>query len=85
MHSPWRATTGLGVCPDTDICPASQIVAAAIAQCTTTIRIGTGIVLLSHHGPLRLAEDYALVDVLSSLLLAPFSQDCAGTPHATAW
>lgn len=47
------------------ICPAPQVVATAIAQRTTKIRIGTGIVLLPHHDPLRLAEDYALVDVLS--------------------
>jgi natural product biosynthesis luciferase-like monooxygenase protein len=47
------------------ICPAPQIVAAAIAQRTKKIRIGTAIVLLPHHDPIRLAEDYALVDLLS--------------------
>src|ERR1700730_15706587 len=47
------------------ICPAPQIVAAAVAQRTKTIRIGTAIALLPHHDPIRLAEDYALVDLLS--------------------
>ena len=50
---------------DRYICPAPQIVAAAIAQRTTKMRIGTAIVLLPHHNPIRLAEDYALVDLLS--------------------
>jgi natural product biosynthesis luciferase-like monooxygenase protein len=47
------------------ICPAPQIVAAAIAQRTKKMRIGTSIALLPHHDPIRLAEDYALVDLLS--------------------
>jgi natural product biosynthesis luciferase-like monooxygenase protein len=47
------------------ICPAPQIVAAAVAQRTKKLRIGTAIVLLPHHDPVRLAEDYALVDLLS--------------------
>jgi natural product biosynthesis luciferase-like monooxygenase protein len=47
------------------ICPAPQIVAAAIAQRTKKLRIGTAIVLLPHHDPIRLSEDYALVDLLS--------------------
>jgi len=47
------------------ICPAPQIVAAGIAQRTKKIRIGTSIVLLPHHDPIRLAEDYAMVDLLS--------------------
>jgi natural product biosynthesis luciferase-like monooxygenase protein len=47
------------------ICPAPQIIAAAIAQRTKRMRIGTAIALLPHHDPIRLAEDYALVDLLS--------------------
>jgi alkanesulfonate monooxygenase SsuD/methylene tetrahydromethanopterin reductase-like flavin-dependent oxidoreductase (luciferase family) len=47
------------------ICPSPQIVAAAVAQRTKKIRIGTAIALLPHHDPIRLAEDYALVDLLS--------------------
>jgi ubiquinone/menaquinone biosynthesis C-methylase UbiE len=40
---------------DRYICPAPQIVAASIAQYTTTMLIGTAIVLLPHHNPIRLA------------------------------
>jgi natural product biosynthesis luciferase-like monooxygenase protein len=47
------------------ICPAPQIIAAAIAQRTKRMRIGTAIALLPHHDPVRLAEDYALADLLS--------------------
>lgn len=47
------------------ICPAPQIVAGAIAQRTKRLRIGTSIALLPHHDPVRLAEDYAMVDLLS--------------------
>ena len=47
------------------ICPAPQIIAGAIAQRTKKMRIGTAIVLLPHHDPIRLAEDYALVDLIS--------------------
>jgi len=47
------------------ICPAPQIIAGAIAQRTKKMRIGTAIALLPHHDPIRLAEDYALVDLLS--------------------
>ena len=50
---------------DRYICPAPQVVAAAIAQRTAAMRIGTAVVVLPYHNPLRLAEDYALVDVLS--------------------
>ena len=47
------------------ICPAPQVVAAAIARSTKKMRIGTAVALLPHHDPIRLAEDYALVDLLS--------------------
>jgi natural product biosynthesis luciferase-like monooxygenase protein len=47
------------------ICPAPQIIAGAIAQRTKRMRIGTAIALLPHHDPIRLAEDYALVDLIS--------------------
>jgi natural product biosynthesis luciferase-like monooxygenase protein len=47
------------------ICPAPQMIAAALAQRTRKMRIGTSIALLPHHDPLRLAEDYALADLLS--------------------
>ena len=47
------------------VCPSPQIVAMAIAQRTTRMRIGTAVALLPHHDPIRLAEDYAMLDLLS--------------------
>lgn len=42
------------------------LVAAAISQRTTTIEIGTAVAVLPFYDPIRLAEDAALVDVLSN-------------------
>jgi natural product biosynthesis luciferase-like monooxygenase protein len=42
-----------------------MVIGAAIAQRTSTIRIGTAVTLLPYHNPLRIAEDYATLDCLS--------------------
>jgi natural product biosynthesis luciferase-like monooxygenase protein len=44
---------------------ATPVIGAAISQRTQTIRIGTAVVLLPYHNPLRIAEDYATLDCLS--------------------
>ena len=45
---------------------APPVIGAAIAQRTTRMRIGTAVLLLPYHNPLRVAEDYATLDCLSN-------------------
>jgi alkanesulfonate monooxygenase SsuD/methylene tetrahydromethanopterin reductase-like flavin-dependent oxidoreductase (luciferase family) len=48
------------------ICPYPIPLLSAIAARTSKIRLGTGVALAPHHDPIRLAEDYAMLDVLSN-------------------
>lgn len=41
------------------------VILGAIAQRTSTLRLGTGVALLANLDPVRVAEDYATVDILS--------------------
>jgi alkanesulfonate monooxygenase SsuD/methylene tetrahydromethanopterin reductase-like flavin-dependent oxidoreductase (luciferase family) len=45
--------------------PSPPVFAAAVAQKTKRIRLGTGVTLLPLNNPIRTAEEYAMVDVLS--------------------
>lgn len=47
------------------VCPHPAVVLAAAAQCTRRIGLNTAVANLSLRHPLVLAEDYALVDLLS--------------------
>ncbi len=42
-----------------------QVSLAAVAARTKRIRLGTGVVVLPFHNPIRVAEDFALLDLLS--------------------
>lgn len=48
------------------ICPRPQIFLTAVAQRTQKIRLGTAVSLLPFDNPLRTAEDFAMLDVLSN-------------------
>jgi natural product biosynthesis luciferase-like monooxygenase protein len=45
--------------------PSPQMLMTAIAQRTRRLRLGCSVAILPLHHPLRIAEDYAMVDVLS--------------------
>lgn len=47
------------------VCPSVHMMGVEVARATTRIRIGTGVSLAAFYHPLRLAEEVALLDVLS--------------------
>lgn len=63
FHTAWLAE--LHFVPHYGLMPAPMLMAAAAAQRTSRIRIGTGVMLLPLHDPLRAAEEAAVLDVLS--------------------
>jgi alkanesulfonate monooxygenase SsuD/methylene tetrahydromethanopterin reductase-like flavin-dependent oxidoreductase (luciferase family) len=68
----WAETLGFGSVwfsehhfTDDGYTPSPLVVAAAIAQRTTTMTIGTDLLLLPLHDPIRVAEDASTVSLLS--------------------
>src|SRR5438552_18651593 len=47
------------------ICPSLAVLAAAIARETRRVRIGTSVVVAPFAHPLRIAEEWAMVDIVS--------------------
>ncbi len=60
------------------------VVLAAIAERTTTLRLSTGVALGANLDPIRLAEDYATVDVLSGGRVEPCIGRGTFFPHTFA-
>lgn len=63
FSSTWAAEHHFG---DYGICPSSVLALAAVARQTSTIRLGTAVVVMPFHNPLRVAEELAFVDQLSA-------------------
>jgi luciferase family oxidoreductase group 1 len=61
-HSVWIAEHHFS---DYGVCSAPQVLGAAIAGQTKRLRIGMGITLLPLHDPIAIAEELAVLDVLS--------------------
>jgi alkanesulfonate monooxygenase SsuD/methylene tetrahydromethanopterin reductase-like flavin-dependent oxidoreductase (luciferase family) len=61
-HSVWIAEHHFN---DYGLCPAPQVLAANLAARTTTLRLGMGVSLLPLHHPVDLAEQLAVLDVVS--------------------
>jgi alkanesulfonate monooxygenase SsuD/methylene tetrahydromethanopterin reductase-like flavin-dependent oxidoreductase (luciferase family) len=60
--------------------PNPQVLLGAFAMCTSRVRLGTAVVLLALHNPIRVAEDLAMLDNLSGgRLEAGFGRGMAQT------
>lgn len=46
-------------------CASPALMLAAVARSTKRIRLGTGVVVLPFHHPIRVAEEFAMLDLLS--------------------
>jgi alkanesulfonate monooxygenase SsuD/methylene tetrahydromethanopterin reductase-like flavin-dependent oxidoreductase (luciferase family) len=61
-HSVWIAEHHFN---DYGLCPAPTVLASYVAARTTTLRLGMGVSLLPLHHPVDLAEQLAMLDVVS--------------------
>lgn len=62
LHSVWIAEHHFS---EYGVMPSTQVFGTYIAARTKRIRIGTGVVVLPFHHPIRVAEEFAFLDVLS--------------------
>lgn len=62
FHSVWTAEHHFS---EYGFCASPALAIAAVARTTTKIRLGSGIVVLPFNHPLRVAEDFAMLDLLT--------------------
>lgn len=63
FHSVWFAEHHFS---SYGVCPAPPVLLAAAAQRTNRIRLGVAVSVLPFHNPLEIAEQYAMVDIVSN-------------------
>ena len=63
FHSAWFAEHHFS---SYGVCPAPPVLLSAAAQRTTRLRLGVAVSVLPFHNPIEIAEQYAMVDVLSN-------------------
>ena len=73
---------------DYGVMPSTQILAAYLAAKTKRVRLGTAVVVLPFHNPIRVAEELAFLDLLSDGRMdfgvgrgyQPYEFECYGIP-----
>ena len=63
-------------------CPSPIVIASAMASVTKRIKIGSAVVALPLHNPLKVAEDAAVVERISAIIPDP-SRPHGKQPHLT--
>jgi luciferase family oxidoreductase group 1 len=66
-------------------CPAPEVMIAHIAAHTTTMRVGSGGIMLPNHSPLRIAEAFRVLEALHPNRIDLGIGRAPGTDGVTAW
>jgi luciferase family oxidoreductase group 1 len=66
-------------------CPAPEVMIAHVAAHTTTIRVGSGGIMLPNHSPLRVAETFRVLEALHPGRIDLGIGRAPGTDGVTAW
>ena len=65
--------------------PSPQIAAAAVAERTKRMRIGLAVSILPFANPVRIAEDYAMVDVIAGVVSTSAWAEATSPTSSGCW